>query len=478
MSSKENPIPPVAPGQADFAVKVENLSKIYRLYKKRSHRLREALHPLGKTYHREFYALRDVSLTVGKGEILGIVGRNGAGKSTLLQILAGVLEPSSGTAQVNGNVTALLELGTGFNPELTGLENIYFHGTIKGNTRLEMDEVLDDILSFAEIGDFIHQPLKTYSSGMRARLGFAVAAHMNPQILILDEVLAVGDELFKRKCFAKMEEIFAAGCTVFYVTHSINSINEMCSRAVLLDRGELLVDGHPRLVTTCYQRLMFEESARTDQVRAEIHALNRDIAAKNRFSADIRRAQESQRPEETVGLPLATDSVANRAVYIPGFIPTSTTITRNADLEIEDIRMQTLSGEDVNFLVTREDYRLVFRINCKEDVTRMIVSMRMKTIRGTRILNARFNPGDQPLKAVRAGETVDVDCRWTCNIQAGTYLVDLRVYDVSAENTRLLLLINDALIFKVQKITAGTRQGGLVFINHNTRFTRTFPGKN
>lgn len=457
-----------------IAIQTWGLTKIYRLYNRRSHRMREALHPLGKTYHHKFHALRDVNLTVKKGEILGIVGRNGAGKSTLLQILTGVLEPSAGKVEVNGNVTALLELGTGFNPELTGLENIYFHGTIKGNTKREMDDILDEILGFAEIGDFIHQPLKTYSSGMRARLGFAVAAHMNPQILILDEVLAVGDELFKRKCFAKMEEIFRAGCTVLYVSHSFNSVNEMCSRAILLDRGELIMEGHPRLVTTCYQRLLFDQSGQKDQVRQEIRKLNDTPAAKKKFEADIRRAQAPPPPEENTDFELSPDSVRQQAFFIPGFIPTSTVITRNAQVQISDPRIQTLSGDTVNFLVTREDYRLRFRIECHEHIARMIVGMRMKTLRGTRILNARLNPGDQPQKAVRAGEIVDVDCRWTCNIQAGTYLVDLRVYDTAAQNTRLLLLVNDALIFKIQKAAIAPRQGGLVFINHNTRFTRRF----
>ena len=216
-------------------ISIKNLSKVYKLYDKKSDRIKEALSARRRKYHCDFYALRNINLEVKKGEILGIVGRNGAGKTTLLEVIAGILTPTGGQAQIDGNVSALLALGIGFNPERTGVENIYVNGTLKGFSKEEMDNKIEKILDFADIGNFACQPVKTYSSGMQARLGFAVAVHMDPEILIVDEVLAVGDELFRRKCYAKMEEIFKSGCTVLFVSHTVNTINEICTRAILLD---------------------------------------------------------------------------------------------------------------------------------------------------------------------------------------------------------------------------------------------------
>ena len=251
----------------DIAVKLENISKFYKLYKEPKDRLKEALHPFGKKYHKEFYSLSRINLEIKKGEIFGIVGRNGAGKSTLLKLITGVLQPSSGKVLVNGNVSALLELGGGFNPEFTGIQNIYFSGTMMGFSRREMKQKIDDIIDFAEIGEFIDQPLKTYSNGMKARLGFALTINMKPEIMVLDEVLAVGDELFKRKCFAKMEEIFKSGSTILYVSHGIGTINQICSRAILLDHGELILDGIPKFVTMHYQKLLYAEPGNQKKTR-------------------------------------------------------------------------------------------------------------------------------------------------------------------------------------------------------------------
>jgi len=193
---------------SEIAISLKNVSKYYKLYNKPKDRLKEALSRSGKIYHKKFYATKNLDLEIKKGEILGIVGKNGSGKSTLLKLITGVLTPDEGSITVNGKISALLELGSGFNPEFTGMQNIFFYGTILGFSKEEMKEKLDDILAFADIGDFIQQPLKTYSSGMKSRLGFAVAVHIDPEILILDEVLAVGDILFRRKCYAKMEEFF------------------------------------------------------------------------------------------------------------------------------------------------------------------------------------------------------------------------------------------------------------------------------
>lgn len=221
----------------DIAIKVENLSKIYKLYNSPLDRLKEALSPIRLKYHHDFHALKDVSFEVKKGETIGILGVNGSGKSTLLKIISGVLTPSYGSVSVNGKVSALLELGAGFNPELTGLENVYFNGTLSGYSKEELNDRLDDILDFAEIGEFIYQPVKSYSSGMFIRLAFAMATIINPDILIVDEALSVGDVFFQQKCYKRLEELRNQGVTILFVTHGVGDVMQFCNRAILLHNG-------------------------------------------------------------------------------------------------------------------------------------------------------------------------------------------------------------------------------------------------
>ncbi len=223
----------------DIAIKVENLSKVYKLYNAPIDRMKEALNPFKKSYHKEFYALNDVSFEIKKGDCVGIIGKNGAGKSTLLKIITGVLSPTSGYSNVVGRVSALLELGAGFNPEYTGMENIFFQGNLMGISEDEMSLKLNDILSFADIGDFIYQPVKTYSSGMFARLAFAVAINVDPDILIVDEALSVGDSMFQHKCMARMNQIIENGATVLFVSHSIESVRSLCSSGIWLENGSV-----------------------------------------------------------------------------------------------------------------------------------------------------------------------------------------------------------------------------------------------
>lgn len=223
----------------DIAISVQNLTKIYKLYDSPQDRLKEALHPFRKRYHRDFYALNDISFEVKKGETVGIIGRNGAGKSTLLKVVTGVITPSNGNVTVNGKISALLELGAGFNPQLTGTENVYFNGTLMGYSKEEMDAKLDDILSFADIGDFVYQPVKTYSSGMFSRLAFAVAINIDPEILIVDEALSVGDFAFQFKCMKKFRQFQEDGKTILFVTHNTQSILQYCSYALYFNNGKL-----------------------------------------------------------------------------------------------------------------------------------------------------------------------------------------------------------------------------------------------
>lgn len=236
----------------EAAVTVCDVSKVYKLYKKPVDRLKEALALSRKKLYREHYALNHISFQVNKGETVGIIGANGAGKSTLLKIITGVLSPTSGAVDVNGKISALLELGTGFNPEYSGIENIYLNGTMSGFTREEMDEKLDDILKFADIGEFVYQPVKTYSSGMFARLAFAVSIHVDPEILIVDEALSVGDLRFQIKCMDKMKSMMQEGTTVLFVSHDINSIRRFCTRAVWLRNGEIEADGEVNQISDRY----------------------------------------------------------------------------------------------------------------------------------------------------------------------------------------------------------------------------------
>jgi ABC-type polysaccharide/polyol phosphate transport system ATPase subunit len=249
----------------DIAISVRNLTKTYRLFGHPGDRVKQFLSFGLKQYHREFTALEDVSFEIKKGETVGIIGRNGSGKSTLLQLVCGILKPTAGTVQVNGRVAALLELGAGFNPEFTGRENVYFQGALMGFTKAQMDEKFADIAAFADIGEFIDQPVRTYSSGMFVRLAFAVAIHVEPDILVVDEALAVGDSRFQAQCFRQIERIRDLKGTILFVTHSADQVSRYCDRTLLFDEGRLACSGHPKEIVSRYFSSMFASSCRPEQ---------------------------------------------------------------------------------------------------------------------------------------------------------------------------------------------------------------------
>jgi ABC-type polysaccharide/polyol phosphate transport system ATPase subunit len=252
------------------ALRVENVSKQYRIYEHPGDRLKETLTRGRWKWHREFWALRDISFEVEAGTTTGIIGPNGCGKSTLLQIVTGTLEPTHGEVWCDGRVSALLELGAGFNPEFTGVENVFMNGALLGFSRKEMTEMLPGIERFAELGDFLHQPVKTYSSGMYVRLAFAVAISVDPQILIVDEALAVGDAVFQHRCMRRIRELQEAGVTILFVSHDPGAIRALCSRAILLNQGRAIADGKPVDVLNQYQKIImareeaYEESESTE----------------------------------------------------------------------------------------------------------------------------------------------------------------------------------------------------------------------
>ena len=244
---------------SEIAISVNNISKMYKLYENPMDRLKESLGLTRKKRYKEHYALNNVSFQVKKGETVGIIGTNGSGKSTILKIITGVLNPTQGEVVVDGRISALLELGAGFNGEYSGIENVYLNGQMIGFSKEEIDAKLQDILDFADIGEFIHQPVKTYSSGMFVRLAFAVAINIEPEILIVDEALSVGDVFFQAKCYRKFEEFKEMGKTILFVSHDLSSIGKYCDRVVLLNKGEKLAEGDAKEMVNLYRRVLVNQ---------------------------------------------------------------------------------------------------------------------------------------------------------------------------------------------------------------------------
>lgn len=426
------------------AISIKNVSKSYKLYKASKDRLKEALHPLGKRYHTDFYAIRELNLKIKKGEILGIVGRNGCGKSTLLKLISKVLMPSAGEIKVNGKVTALLELGAGFNPEFTGRENIRFYSTILGLSKVECESLTPAIIEFAELGEFIDQPLKTYSSGMKSRLGFAVAVHVDPDILILDEVLAVGDALFKRKCYAKMEEFFKAGKTVLFVSHDSNSINRLCSRAVLLHNGEILMDGVPSQVTKYYEKLIFSKEANTKAVLDEIKALPQGSISKdelNHHAPKDKKAKPKPAQQQTTKL---------EPYYIPELIPKSTVNYGTEHAEIIDPHFTTASGERVNVLVSGQDYIYIYTVNFKDSAKNISFGMQIKDEKGAVVSAASIHYDETKLiDNVWSGQKMMVRWKFTCSLGGGIFYLNAGVSEVWDGEPHFIARVVDAAVIKV-----------------------------
>lgn len=342
-------------------IKVKNLSKVYKMYKNPAERVKEAIFPKHyKNKIRDFYALCDIDFSIKKGETVGIIGKNGSGKSTLLKILTGVINPTSGEKQMNGTVSALLELGTGFNPEYTGIENIYLNGTIMGIAREKMKEKVEEICEFAEIGDFINQPVKNYSSGMFVRLAFAVAINTCPDILIVDEALAVGDYRFQAKCYSKFEELKEKGTTILFVSHDIDAVRRFCERCIWLDSGRIVMDGDVNTVSSKYME--FITGSETDAMAVinkekkerEI-VVEKEFEAINRFGTDIgtvKNVRVLKSGEETEVFDTGDEITVEVAVDIP----------EGSDLENTGlaVSIKNKSGTDL-VVAAMHDYDLRFK---------------------------------------------------------------------------------------------------------------------
>tara|TARA_E500000318_G_scaffold97997_1_gene99015 strand:+ start:1506 stop:2852 length:1347 start_codon:yes stop_codon:yes gene_type:complete len=408
----------------DIAIDIRGVRKVFNVYHQPLDRLKQAIFRGRRTFFTPFVALDNVTFQVGRGETVGIIGRNGSGKSTLLQIVAGLLTASEGDVAVNGRVSALLELGAGFNPAASGRENIYMNGAILGLSKDEIDGKFDDIVAFSGLSDFLDRPVETYSSGMYVRLAFAVAISVDPEILIVDEALAVGDEGFQRKCFARIEEMRRRGTTILFVSHAAGMITQLCDRAVLLDQGEMLMDGDPKTVISSYHKLTHAPAAQFDAVRAE-----------------IRRDEASRRDE--VGREEAKEALDTEMV------PESRTAYVSLGAEISQPRIETLDGEAVNLLVRGRYYSFRYKVRFTEDREQVMCAMMIKTIQGVLLSGRTTDSLKRGLPDYQTGEEIDVSFEFECTLTAGTYFLNAGVNGLYENERKSLHRIMDAAMFKV-----------------------------
>jgi lipopolysaccharide transport system ATP-binding protein len=425
----------------DIVISARNLTKAYRLFGHPGDRVKQFLSFGLKRYHREFTALRNVSFDVRRGEMLGIVGRNGSGKSTLLQLVCGILKPSEGSLSVTGRISALLELGAGFNPEFTGRENAYFQGALMGLSGKQMDERYGDISAFADIGEFIDQPVRTYSSGMFLRLAFAVAVHVDPEILVVDEALAVGDAGFRARCFRRIGDLRNAGCTILFVSHDMEQVARLCGRAILLDEGEQLLSGPPESIIVQYRRLLNAgpdtRQAARERIRSQAggHADNAGIMAE-------------VYDEEGAGEAEAHIAVA----YEP-----------NGAL-IEDVQLVDTAGRSVTVLRTGQDCRCLFRVRFVADARHVRCAMLIKTLDGTRLGGAWTAPSAEAgMAQVADGETVVAQFDFKCALNPGTYLISVAAFGSQAGIEYALHGQQNALRFRVEAESEHTGIGAVGF---------------
>ena len=371
------------------AISVRDVTKVYRLYDKPIDRLKESVSISHKNYHRDFYALKGLSFQVKKGETVGIIGTNGSGKSTILKIITGVLTPTSGQVDVDGKISALLELGAGFNMDYTGIENVYMNGTMMGYTKKEMDAKLQDILDFAEIGDFVYQPVKTYSSGMFVRLAFAVAINIDPEILVVDEALSVGDVFFQAKCYHKFEEFKKQGKTILFVSHDLSSVSKYCDRVVLLNKGVKLDEGSPKQMVDLYKQLLVGQNP----VKQNESASEEQIPAEN---------------SEELG-----DFQMN-----PNMLEYGSRIA-----EITDFRVIDDKGMCSNTIEKGSEFKIRMKVRFNEDIQEPIMAYTFKNIQGTEITGTNTMYENAKVERSGKGDTCTVTFTQTMNLQGGEYLL-------------------------------------------------------
>jgi lipopolysaccharide transport system ATP-binding protein len=416
---------------ADLALSISDLSKAYYRYPRPSDRLKALFFP--SRYPGEaFLALKHVSFEVGRGQTVGIIGRNGSGKSTLLQIIAGTLAPTAGRVTVRGRVSAVLELGSGFNPEFTGRENVHFQAAVMGLKPDEIEASFDSIASFADLGEFIDQPVRSYSSGMFVRLAFAVAISADPDILIVDEMLSVGDEAFQRKCFSRIRQIQESGGTILFVSHSGSTVVELCEQALLLDRGELVLRGVPKDVVSRYHRLLFAPPHRQAQLRAEMAGGQPAEQSTGPLAAAAHSPEEDPVPEE----------------FDPALVPARPLSYVSRGPEILSPTLLTGRGSAVNVLRRRGEYLYRYRVRFDAPAFKARFGMMIKTVTGLELGGAASHPPHAGMD-VEAGMVIEASFRFRCLLQPGTYYMNAGVMGLEAGEEVYLHRYVDVLAFRV-----------------------------
>lgn len=382
---------------SEVVISVKNLTKMYKLYDKPVDRLKESLGLTKKKCYKEHYALNNISFEINKGETIGIIGTNGSGKSTILKIITGVLNPTAGEVNINGRISALLELGAGFNMEYTGIENVYLNGTMIGFSKEEIDAKLDAILEFADIGDFVHQPVKTYSSGMFVRLAFAVAINIEPEILIVDEALSVGDVFFQNKCYHKFEEFKEQGKTILFVSHDLSSISKYCDRVILLNKGNKVAEGEAGPMIDLYKKVLVDQYDEDKGVRTESKVSNKET----------NQSQTSNIWKNNY--------LINPQVQEYG----------DQKVTIEDFAIIDDSGVYTSTLVKGKEFKIKIKIKAHETVEDPIVAFTIRDLRGTEISGTNTMLEKTSIGIINAGEEKVVCFTQNLDMQGGQYLLSL-----------------------------------------------------
>lgn len=430
----------------DLSIEVKDLVKVYNLYNSSADRLKEIFSIRGKKFHDNYYALNGINFSVKKGETFGIIGTNGAGKSTLLKLITGVATPTEGAVNVNGKISALLELGAGFNKDYTGIENIYLNGTMMGYSREEMKQRIDSIVEFADIGDFIYQPVKTYSSGMFARLAFAVAINIEPEILIVDEALSVGDVFFQNKCYRKFEELRAKGITVLFVSHDIGTIKQLCSRVLWIEHGKQMMVGDS--VEVCNQYLNLINNKRSTDYEQE---------KQRRSSESIKIGQgdavldaEKFDIDDWPGITYSNESVLNDNVKIVSAF------------------LKNSKGERVSACCAGEQYNLSVIFESKVDIPECITGFVLETVKGLWIINCNSeSTGFKKPFTVKANTYNRVDFTFEMPpIVNGDYVISIAVSEGSRDNYKVLTWLYGVLYVQITNVGGN---GGVIMLDCNTK---------
>ncbi|KJS15156.1 MAG: ABC transporter ATP-binding protein [Peptococcaceae bacterium BRH_c4b] len=449
---------------SDIAISVKKINKCYFIYDRPQDRLKQGFFR-NRKYYREFWALKDVSFQVSKGETVGIIGRNGSGKSTLLQIIAGTLTPTFGEVKVSGRVAALLELGSGFNPDFTGRENVFMNGAILGIKKDEMEKRFEDIVDFADIGDFIDQPVKVYSSGMVLRLAFAVQAMVPKEILIVDEALAVGDELFQRKCFAKIEDFKKHGGTILFVSHDGSAVTQLCDRSLLLDGGEELIFGQSKQVLNLYQKLMYAPPDKAQQVRNEISNIALNTNTEQQLKAS-RRVHTDKSTDVTLENGECTPDVVTEPAYSPGLVSDSVVNYESQGADVSNVEILTLQGKKVNILVPNRQYVYKYEVYFDKDCHNVRFGMLIKTLNGQELGGAVTAMSGKGIPYIQAGSIIRVEFQFKAMLTPGTYFLNAGVLELTSNEEIYLCRALDVSVFKVavadNQLMTGTIDFGII----------------